>query len=62
MEKELKVIVSKQVFNADDGSQVDYLEIKGKIGIFTVALSPKDKTSKEMLLTMLEEEAKVKKP
>jgi hypothetical protein len=58
---ELKVIVKKEVFQDEKtGEKVDYLTLIGQVGIFSVHLSPKDKTSKEMLLIMLEEEEKAK--
>lgn len=56
------VKVKKEVFQDEKtGEQVNYVTVSAKVGIFTLNLSPKDKTSKEMLLAMLEEEEKKKK-
>ena len=53
------VNVEKAVFEDEKtGEKQDYLVITAKIGPFKVLLSPKDKTSKEMLLTALQENEK----
>jgi len=55
------VEVVREAFDDEKtGEKIDYVTITCKLGIFKCHLSPKDKTSKEMLLTMLEEEEKKK--